>query len=113
MANNTREETVELCRGLRSFNLMQKIGLTEEKCLQWLQSVGIIPYLNENQFICPTTNNPNPEMRMRVNRGYTGNYSYHCITCRRADRPYPQVALTSNTWISGKRLSPGKVIQMT
>ena len=113
MANLTRDEVVDLCRDVTIWYLMGTVGTTDENCIRWLQSVGVIPYINQSQFLCPVTKNPNHEMRMRKNEALNLKFAYSCKTCRNAHRRHPEIALTSNTWLKRTKLSVAEVIQIT
>ena len=112
MANITRDQLIDMCRDVTCWFLMDTVGRNHVECMRWLQSVGVIPYLNESQFLCPVTKNPNHEMRIRNNEQLAGKYAYRCNTCRNEGRPYPEIALTSNTWLKGAHLDATKIIQI-
>ena len=115
MAMFTREEVLEKCRGITCFNLVDVVGRTKLKNIRWLQSVGIVPNLNLEHFLCWQTEDPDHRLRLRSRSDRVLGYMIYCNTCRQID---PQNAkkersLVHNTWLSGTHLSPMQVIQVT
>ena len=113
MADLTRNQVVDMCKDLKIWYLMGTVVVTDENCIRRLQSVGVIPYMNESHFLRPLTKNPNHEMRMRKSERMTVKFTYSCNTCRNEKRRHPEIALTTNTWLQRTRSSIAEVIQIT
>lgn len=113
MAEITREQVVERCRHINCFEFNDIVGKTDEKAIRWLQSVGIVPYLNMEHLLCPETGDNDHQVHIRTKRDTITGYSVFCHTCYGNTGRKIEHTLTKGTWLEHTHLSPSKVVQVT
>ncbi len=71
---NMAHLVIDLVQDLTMYNLQEIIGNTNEKCVQFCQTIGLIPYLNPSHFICPVNRN-HRNMSKRIKRDFKIKYA--------------------------------------
>ena len=111
----TRAEVIQICRQITLFNLLVRIGQTSVQCIQWMQQIGLVPYLNPSFLSCPETHDPTHVMARSRKQDLILKYEFYCQTCRNQRRIRKKIthAMATNTCLSGTHLTPHQVLYLT